>query len=248
MNTRSLQSFLWFLGLFTSVTGSTRILEGSEFLQTVEKSSFSLRCEYTYSHTNESLVPIFRKNGQELVGFERNVTINIASEGSITVKLNIFKSSTDISDGGIYTCISNDSSVNVTIMVLADNSKFDQSYSFIEDKDLILDCPVPSFLQSTVNWYRDGSLLNDDRIVLSNTQGKQDGSLQLSPIKTSDRGHYTCSASWSIGRKSFTTLVRVREKLAPLWPFIGIVLEVLVLVLIILFCKDNKKKTNRKSS
>ncbi|CAG2217705.1 NPTN [Mytilus edulis] len=248
MQTRSLQSLLWLLRLFTSISGSTRILEGNELLQTVEKSSFSLTCEYIYSHTNESLIPIFRKNGQELVGFETNVTFNNASASSSTVKLNILKSSIDISDGGIYTCISNDSTSNVTIMVLADNSKFDQSYSFIEDKDLMLECPVPSFLQPTVTWYRDGLLLNDDRIVLSNTQGKQDGSLQISPVKTSDRGHYTCSASWSIGRKSFTTLVRVREKLAPLWPFIGIVLEVLVLVLIIMFCKDNKKKTDRKSS
>ncbi|VDI12888.1 Hypothetical predicted protein [Mytilus galloprovincialis] len=218
MHTRSLQSFLLLLGLFTSVSGSTRILEGNELLQTVEKSSFSLTCEYIYSHTNERLIPIFRKNGQELVGFETNVTYNNASASSSTVKLNILKSSIDISDGGIYTCISNDSTSNVTIMVLA------------------------------VTWYRDGVSLNDDRIVLSNTQGKRDGSLQISPVKTSDRGHYTCSASWSIGRKSFTTLVRVREKLAPLWPFIGIVLEVLVLVLIIMFCKDNKKKTDRKSS
>ncbi|XP_063431438.1 neuroplastin-like [Mytilus trossulus] len=243
MQTRSLQCLLWLLRLFTSISGSTRILEGNEFLQTVEQSSLSLTCEYTYSHTNDSVMPIFRKNGQELVGFETNVT-----KSSSTVKLNILKSSIDISDGGIYTCISNDSTSNVTIMVLADNSKFDQSYSFIEDKDLMLDCPVQSFLQPTVTWYREGVLLNDDRIVLSNIQGKQNGSLQISPVKTSDRGHYTCSASWSIGRKSFTTLVRVREKLAPLWPFIGIVLEVLVLVLIIMFCKDNKKKTDRKSS
>jgi len=65
--------------------------------------------------------------------------------------------------------------------------------------------------------------------------------IEINPIKKYHRGFYRCT----LNRVSFTILLRVKDRLAALWPFIGIVSIVLILVIIILIFERQQKKNKK---
>jgi len=72
---------------------------------------------------------------------------------------------------------------------------------------------------------------------------QEGNSIQIEHVKKSHRGYYRCK----LNDVSFIVLLRVKDKLAELWPFLGIVTVVLVLVTIILIF-EKRQKSNKKSA
>jgi len=93
-------------------------------------------------------------------------------------------------------------------------------------------------------------------IVMSEEDGIPKSTLKFSPAYTDDRQIYICQAvlEGSDATENCAdpsnkdcdethTLLRVKDPLAALYPFVGIVVEVIVLCLVIFFCEKSKSDT-----
>lgn len=66
--------------------------------------------------------------------------------------------------------------------------------------------------------------------------------LKKEKIGFEDRAMYTCEVSNGISKSDHTVMVRVKDKLGALWPFLGIVGEVAILCTIILIYEKRRNK------
>jgi len=121
----------------------------------------------------------------------------------------------------------------------------------VEGERLRLHCQVRGNPPPTVVWSIDGKPVNisDGRIRFENDNNIANAILVIDTVQMNDRNHYTCKASnianqnqASTGPEK-TTFVRVKDKLAALWPFLGICAEVAILCTIILIYEKKRNKT-----
>jgi len=107
----------------------------------------------------------------------------------------------------------------------------------------LIEPPLNIRSRNVVQW----SFSKDDHQYSSLNNNRTDGitvkgdQLIIHKIKKTHRGHYRCS----LNDISFTVLLRVKDRLAALWPFIGIVSGVLVLVVIILAFEKRQKSARK---
>ncbi|CAE1283713.1 NPTN [Acanthosepion pharaonis] len=147
-------------------------------------------------------------------------------------------------DAGPYFCVfsinKRDFSINVNMNMAPWIESMEKSRNLVQTDKLHLECHVESYPFSTVYWKKDNETFKNDasnRVFTNNNR-----TLIIYDLQFSDKGEYTCVATNIVNTTSMTVLVRVKDKLAALWPFLGIVAEVVILCIIIFICEKRRSK------
>nr|KAG5699539.1 hypothetical protein BaRGS_033735 [Batillaria attramentaria] len=136
---------------------------------------------------------------------------------------------------------------------------FDKSKNLVQEERLDVRCKVLGYPTPTITWFKDDIEIQADdegsRYKLAEDNGHPNAQLKIDSVDFDDAGNYKCVASAEHimfdepdmsmpvpANASETILVRVKDKLAALWPFLGIVAEVVILCTIIFIYEKKRNK------
>ncbi|CAG5134579.1 unnamed protein product [Candidula unifasciata] len=125
---------------------------------------------------------------------------------------------------------------------------FPTSANIQEGETLTLRCVVKGFPPAVVSWFRNGVKLvdmkNSSHVRFFELDGVANGRLVIAKTKRQEAGMYKCvahSAHFNYSN-SKEILVRVSDKMAALYPLLGILAGVIILSLLIVTHEANAKK------
>nr|XP_032831876.1 neuroplastin-like isoform X2 [Petromyzon marinus] len=191
----------------------------------------------------------WEQDGEKIAGTEQMV--EITASRIVTLDYTITKPKAEHS--GVYVCVfqtSPPAKGNITVKSWPDITTHKKSENHGEGDAAELVCKCNGYPDVDWTWsYKPRD--NDDVVVVAN--GSRDGRLAIAStgnqtvlslhglVVDTDGGEYTCQATNSEGTATHTMLLRVRSRLAALWPFLGIVAEVVILIAIIFIYEKRKK-------
>ncbi|KAL5004065.1 hypothetical protein ScPMuIL_017521 [Solemya velum] len=189
-----------------------------------------------------------------VIWMKKNVSLTDDAKYSISntsLSLSILKP--ENKDGGEYTCnfIFNHGQRNLSVPVNFyakphAEMKEKKSKNLAQDSTLILRCTTYGHPAPNVTWFKGDLELEPEKDTRISINGQYPNSeLHIVELDFDDRGDYICEASsghFPNSTMRATILIRIKDKLAALWPFLATVAEVIILCIIIFICEKRKSK------
>ncbi|XP_042145004.1 neuroplastin isoform X2 [Ixodes scapularis] len=217
-------------------------IPGKGILLDPRSKSLVLQCNST---ENPGLDIIWFKDGKKLSADEPRYSQNSDTN---TLVIN----DPTYADTGNYTCAVVDGGDNATIVVQTNVTieVSEISKNQVEGDPLTLSCKAFGVPVPEVTWFKNDEPLNisDPRISLEPLDNVTNAKLVIQNLNFDDRAEYTCFATNGISNATMMVLVRVKDKLAALWPFLGICVEVAVLCAIIFIYEKKRVKPDFEES
>lgn len=196
-------------------------------------------------------VPLVCSLNNTLKWEKDNKTIETTDKGYTQVPENktLIVHKVDSAHMGVYVCKDDRDVVFITLFVRPYVKPFEKSKNMIQEDPLQLECKGYGYPIPVVEWYTKGKLLvQEDRVTLKDTPAQQEssvmvnGTIRITNMNFEDAGDYECVATNDHGMSNATISVKVKDKLAALWPFLGICAEVAILCTIIFIYEKRRTK------
>ncbi|XP_074094709.1 immunoglobulin domain-containing protein Bsg isoform X1 [Cotesia typhae] len=171
--------------------------------------------------------------------------------------LTFFKSDKELH--GNYSCntTANASSTSFFRVVPKPTAILQKSVSVVEGEKLTIICKGNHHPGIKIMWEFAGKTYNNSegrvKLLTDEERGINRAVLNVENIEMDDRGNVTCTVAYDWNdttnhMNSTVALLRVKDKLAALWPFLGICAEVVVLCAIILIYEKKRNKSELEES
>lgn len=126
-----------------------------------------------------------------------------------------------------------------------------QKIKIFQKKEAKMVCDVAAFPDATATWMKDKEPItaaSNKRYKFSSHGTTKNGVFVITTTDFVDRAVYTCTASNSVSSVSLKFTLRIRDPLGALWPFIGILIEAVLLAIIIIAYEKYGAKKGKKGS
>lgn len=246
------------LVLFNVCTSLTVQLIPSKSKTFKPPNSFTISCNVTYDGGEPTIK--WKKNDNDVSSIKElhgRVKVTWDKQKYLTT-LTVEK--THEHDAGNYSCVALDPAtgseiarqeVGTAMYVAVD---VPNNVNVIEEEKLRIECKLIGNAQ--IHWIFKEEIYNEtrDRVILSNFSYNgndyENGVFVLDKVENGDRGVVTCVGVEILTRENATSecMVRVKDKYAALWPFLGICAEVIVLCAVIIIYEKKRNKTELEES
>jgi len=235
MNKTVLQLFVTALCLLKVLaTGSTVCTQTT----TAEsKQPVTIQCSITEGEIK------WTKDNKALIVDDKKYKIDATNRTLTIVKI-------DKDYSGEFVCSnSNNETQKLNICVLPHVVPYDKAKNVIEGDPFQTECIAWGYPAVTVEWKNENNFTGaEDRLSLKNGTTTTNSVLRIEKMQYEDSGYYTCVVQNELGSANATLQVNVKDKLAALWPFLGICAEVAILCIIIFFYERRRAKIMEKEA